>query len=782
MEQQAQPTPAARQQQQPQCSTNTVTTTRSTNEEAFDSVRQAAVVMFKQRTKDLTRLTQVETQCQAIEAELRQAQTCVTQLMAQQASLEALVEEEHERTRQRESRLQELHSALLQLDEEQQTSGKLQRSAEAAIGAATAFIQAFTNTDGQLFQLLTMASARTAGRSALELQRLFTDVQQGLVAAEAHCQNLMILPPFSPTTEAPANDDLPDVISPSSTAVVPSDVSITGVSHALHEWSAKMNWAEHGELADVVEILRQLVAWFSTGSSPQEEAQQAVAGEGALWEWGFPWPPLPESTEDAVTEDHWFGSLSLPSTTSQADAHCCGSADAAAEGDGPRAALPLEECPADANNGTIPSREAVQRVLQQHLLAPLQAILAYHAHLVSVCTQQFLKLPEDAPPLTASLAAAQQRWISFREAWQQWREDVLKTQTAAEAARAAETELGAAQAALRSLQQNCEEQSHHCTSRRKEVEGFKDQEINHYAAAWSKGVCASQAQRDSFCAMSDAVVSLREEASALATALHDDSEHHARETHAHDIALSEKQERLIATQQRVVVAKTRVATLEAECEERARVQHLVRDQHEELLSCATRCLQSSSNADGNNGDGVGTSEMSLRELGKLPVAQCAASVALKLLNSAMACSPAQAVWSERLLELASEAESASRGSGNSGLLASSVSQFFVSLMGHCSGSQATSNEPSNEPGNEPALDAAAVRLAVKDTAAGLRLPSDLFLDDVIDAELLAQVPYLRTLRNAEQASRASIDEHREFICDATAEISILRSELATVEE
>ncbi|CAC9491135.1 conserved hypothetical protein [Leishmania infantum JPCM5] len=777
MEQQAQLTDAARQQQQQQCSTGTAAITRGINEEAFDSVRQAAVVMFKQRTKDLTRLTQVETQCQAIEAELRQAQTCVTQLMAQQASLEALVEEEQQRTRQRESRLQELHSSLLQLDEEQQTSGKLQRSAEAAIGAATAFIRTFTNADGRLFQLLTMASARTAGRSALELQRLLADVQQALVAAEAHRQGLMCLPSFSLTAEASASGDLRYTAPPSSTAVVSADASTTGVLHALREWADKMDWAQHRELADVVQIMQQLVAWLSAGGSAQEEAQQAVAGGRASYEWGLPWPPLPPFTEEAVTEHHWFGSLSLPSTIFQADIHGGGSAEVAAEDKGTRATLPLEECAVDVDDNVVPSSEVVQLVVQQNLLAPLQAISTYNAHLAAVCAQKHLQLPEDASSLAASLTATKQRWIFFHEAWQQWREEVLKTQAAAEAATAAATELDAAQAALRVLQRNCEEQSHNCASRKKEVASFKETEISHYAAAWSRGVCASQAQRDSFRAVSDAIVSLTKEASALATALHGDSEHHAHETHARDVALAEQQEQLTATRQRVAVAKTRAAALEAECAEAQRVQQLVRDQFDELLSCATRRLQPPPGAAGSNDDGENINEAAPRDLGELPVARCAASVAQKLLRSATACSPAHAAWTERLVELASEVHDVAAGDSNGSLLISSVSQLFANLMDRCGGGQAAGSES----GSEPTLDAAAVRLAIQDTVAGLRLPSDLFLD-VVDAELMAQVPYLRTWRSAEQAIRASVDEHRVFMCDATAEISILRSELATAEE
>ncbi|XQJ27279.1 hypothetical protein NXY56_003271 [Leishmania guyanensis] len=767
------------QQHQQQCTADTATSARNTNEEAFDSVRQAAVVMFKQRTKDLTRLAQVETQCQAIDAELRHAQMCVTKLVSQQATLDALVEEEQQRTRQRESQLQELHSALLQLDEEHQTNGKRQRSAEAAIGAATAFIRRFTNADGRLFQLLAKANVQTAGRSARELQRLLAEAQQGLVAAEAHREDLMCLPSFSLTAGASPSGDLSYTTAPSLTAVMSANVSTTGVSHALQEWVAKVDWAQHRELADVVQITQQLVAWLSTDGSTQEEGQKAAEVGGASCEWNLPRLSLPTCTEEAVTEEHWFGSPSLLSTTLQAGTHSCSSEKVVAEEDGSHGTLQLKGYLMDIDANMVPNGEAVQHVLQHHLLAPLQAILTYNAHLVAVCAQQHLQLPADAPLLADSVTETQQRWASLYEAWQQWREEVLKTQAATEAATAAETELDAAQATLCALQQHCEEQSHHYASREEEVANLKEAEIGHYTAAWSKGMRTLQAQRNSFCAVSDAISSLTKEVSVLSTALHDDSEQHAHETHALDIALAEQQEQLAVTRQRVAAAKERVAEMEKECAEAQRMQQLVRDQHEVLLSCATRCFQSSSGATGNNDEGTQIRQTASREVRERPAAQCATNVARTLLQSATKFSPTHAAWTERLVELASEADDAAGGDNSGALLTSSVSPFFASLMAHCGDGHAARSESDNK----LVLDATAARLAMQDAVARLRLPSDLFLDDdVVDAGLLAQMPYIRTSIHAEHAIRASVEEHRVFMCDATAEISLLRSELATVEE
>ncbi|KAG5503945.1 hypothetical protein GH5_04801 [Leishmania sp. Ghana 2012 LV757] len=774
MEQQAPLIAAARQQEQ--SATGMATRTHSTNEETFDSVRQAAVVMFKQRTKDLTRLAQVETQCQTIEAELRQAQTCVTQLVAQQASLEALLEEEQQRSRQRESRLQELHSALLQLDEEQQTSGELQHSAEAAIGAATAFIRKFTNADGRLFQLLAAASARTSGRSAPEIQRLLAGVQQVLSAAETHLQSLVCLPSFSWITEASASGDSRYAASSSLAAMVSADVCATGVSHALQEWAAKTDWAQHRELADAVKIIQQLVAWLSTESSAPEEAQKAAAVGGASCEFDLPWPSLPPCAEDVVTEVHWFGSRSLPLATFQASTHSCGSAEVAADDDGLRGNLRSEEVLKDVVGDAIPSSEAVQLVLQQDLLAPLQAILTYNAHLVAVCAQHHLQLPEDASSHAACVVATQQRWVCFHAAWQQWREDVLKAQAAVEAAIGAEAELGAARAALLTLRESCEEQSRHYASRMEEVVSLKEAEVSQYAAAWLRGVRTLQMQRNSLSATSNTIASLTEEASALTTALHDGSEHRAHADNARGIALSEQHEKLTATRQRVKVVKARVTSLEAECAEAQRVQQVVRDQHVALVSCATACLPPSPSA-AENGVAANVRQPASWALSEMPVAKCAASVALTLLQSTAACSSAHTAWTERLVELSSEVDGVAGEGDSNSLLTASVSQFFENLMVRCRDARAASRES----GSEPALDPLAVRLAIEDTAAGLRLPTDLFLDDVVDAELLTQMPHLRILSRAEEAIRASAEEHRVFMSAATAEISLLRSELETAE-
>ncbi|KAG5477703.1 hypothetical protein LSCM1_04999 [Leishmania martiniquensis] len=774
MEQQAQLT--AGEQQQEQSAADMATRSRSANEDTFDSVRQAAVVMFKQRTKDLTRLVQVETQCRTIEAELSQAQACVTRLVAQQASLEALLEEEQQRSRQRESRLQELHSALLQLDEEQQRSSQLQHSAEVAIGAATAFIQNFTNADGRLFQLLTMASARTSGRSAVELQRRLMDVQQVLSAAETYRQDLVCLPSFARAAEVSTSEDTHNSAPPPFAAAVAADACATRVSHALQEWVVKMDWAQHRELADAVQIMQQLAAWLSTEGSTQEEAHEAAAVRDASFGSELRWLALLSGAEDAVTEEHWFGSPSLRFETLEAGSQSCGVAEVGAQDDRLRGALQSDEFHMEVAGSAVPSSEAVHRVLQHDLLAPLQAILTYNAQLVAVCAQHHLQLPEDAPSHAASVAATQQRWVCFHAAWQQWREDVLKAQAAADAATDAEAELGAARAALLALRENCEEQSRHYASRTEEVARLKETELSDYAAAWSRGVRTLQAQRNSFCAIFNTIASLKEEASALATTLNDGSQRHAQETHARDVALAERQEQLAATRQRVGVAKARAAELEAECAEAQRVQQLVRGQHAALLSCASARTPPLSSAAGNDGVALESQTVSMAS-GERSVIKCATSVALVLLQSTTAWYPAHTAWTERLVELSSEVDGVAAAGDSGGLLTASVSQFFDSLMNGCRDGEVADSEG----GRELALDAAAVRLAIQDTSAGLRLPSDLFVGDVIDAEFAAQMPFLQTLCEAEETVRVSVEEHRAFMREAAAEMSLLRREAATVE-
>ncbi|KAG5492959.1 hypothetical protein JKF63_01539 [Porcisia hertigi] len=777
MEQQGQLSAAAQQQRQ-QSATDTATSLQSANEEAFDSVRQAAVVMFKQRTRDLTRLAQVEEQCQTIETELHQAQTCVAQLAAQQASLEALVEEEQQSTRQRENRLQELHSTLLQLDEEQKMSGRLQQAAEAAITAAATFIQNFTDADGRLFQLLSTASARTGGRSARELQRLLTEVQQGLLTAEAHRSSFACLPSFSICAEAPESGELHYTEPPPTTSVASADDTTTSVLRTLQEWMAKTHWAQHGELASVLKITQQLVAWFSMKRGTREEAgKTAAAGETSCGQDSL-WPPPTPSATDAMTEHHWLRLLAFLPADIKAEAHHGGTAGISTEDDTLFGALQSKDRSMDAAGDSSPESEAVQLAVQQNLLAPLQAILTSNAHLVALCEEEHVQLPEDAPSLPASVNAAQREWESFYAAWLQWREDVLKAKSAVKAAMVAEADLDVAQATLYTLQQRCEEQSHNHASRVAEVGSLKETEINHHAAAWSRGLGTVQAQRDSIGAMSETLASLTDEEAALTTAAHNGSESHAHELHAHDIALTKQREELTAARQRAEVAEAKTTSLEAEYSDAQRVQQLVQAQHEALLSCASRCLQSPLSATIKGDDGAEISQAASRSLGEMPVARCAATAAQTLLQSITAHSPSRASWTERLVEMASEVDVAAGEDHNGGPLTDSVSQFFANLIVSCGGGEAAGGESCDE----PPLDAAAVRSAIQGAAAGLRLPSDLFLDDVVDAQLLAEMPYLRTLGRAEQARRARIEEHRLFMCDATTEIALLRSELATANE
>ncbi|KAK7195742.1 hypothetical protein NESM_000504800 [Novymonas esmeraldas] len=698
------------QQQRQQQHEQSATDSRRLSDEAFDSVRQAAVVMFKQRTKDLTRLAQVESQCQMIDAELREAQTCAAQLAAKQASLEALVEEEQQRTRQREGRLQELHSTLVQLDEEQQASGKLQRSAEAAITAATDFIRTFTNTDGRLFHLLTLASARTAGRSARDLQRLVSDVQHGLAAVEEQQRALTRLPSLLLTElEATATD---------------LDAAAAAASGALlRELAAKVEWDQHGELAAVVQTLQSLLAWLANPDDTQSHAEEHPL-----------WLPLPPRLDTEAVERAWLGAT--PHVEAESS----------------------ERGVDDVGSGAVLDSEAVHQLLHERLLEPLQALVALGVELEAVCAQLQLQPPDDAESFASTVAAAQQSWIHVHEAWQLWREGALTASTAAQAAAAADAELVSARSRVLELQQRCRAQSQECESRVAEVAQLKEAEMSRHAVAWTSGMRTLQAQRDSLHSMVDTTAALTEESCALAAALRDGVEQHASELHERGIALSERQEQLTAVQQRVVAAKARAAALDAEAATAQQLFDVVCQQKDALSICVSMPGQRSADARAAH---LGATP--LEPSTAWPVAECAVRVAQALQNAAVPLTATHAAALERVAVVA--ARLAAGDDEDDGEVCeddddgASVVSWIADLV------QGT-----------VCADAAAL--------VALRLPSEVLLNDdgTVDAEVLSQLPYLHALEPAEAEARASAEEHRGFMRDAAAEITLLQSELAAVED
>ncbi|KPA79058.1 hypothetical protein ABB37_05591 [Leptomonas pyrrhocoris] len=509
------------------------------DEEAFNSVRQAALVLFKQRTKDLTRLASVEAQSQKIEAELQQAQTSVAQLSAQQAALDAQVEDEQQRVRQREGRLAELHGALVQLDEEQRTFKKLQQAAEAAIGAATTFIVRFTSADGRLFQLLALAKERVGGRNARELQIVATQIQQKLTDAVEQKQRLLSGPCCLPSGALASPFAVVADVPPSSAVTGSQQDAVKAFGAVMQGWMTQAEpWSRHRELTGVVAALRCLLQWVTEDTEADPEETFAV-GEAGANQTASVWPPLPQCPAVALAEDVF---LHLPEVE-------------------------------------------LEKVMEEQVHAPVKALRAFFDQLTATCVRDRICLPpEVAAVFTALETTVVEGWTSLVAQRHQWAEKVEDAASATELAAAAAQSLLRARTELQAQSESCEQLRNALAQRLSEVETGKELQLGNYAAAWQKGWRTLSAQRASLLAAQRAVDARVTEAAHNDALLKSEAEAHAAAVEVSKRAVQEQQRKLSAAQALLDEASTQKAALEEELAAAQQTEREAQRQLEALLS------------------------------------------------------------------------------------------------------------------------------------------------------------------------------------------------------
>lgn len=200
--------------------------TSLTSEDTFDAMRQAAVTMFKQRTKDLTKLSQLQEHQQALEGQLAEVQATAGDLQAHQAQLEASAEKEEQRAKERTALLQQLRATMTSLGDEQRVFHSVSRATE----RMAAVTQAAFQTDGagadgpvaRLLNLVSQAQIKTAGRTTGDFRNISTDLRR----REAMTRELV--------AEARRIGAIPKAL-----------------LQAIQEWVTG-NWRKHAELAAVV--------------------------------------------------------------------------------------------------------------------------------------------------------------------------------------------------------------------------------------------------------------------------------------------------------------------------------------------------------------------------------------------------------------------------------------------------------------------------------------------------------------------------------------------------
>ncbi|ORC84576.1 uncharacterized protein TM35_000431440, partial [Trypanosoma theileri] len=233
------------QQQQQQCNphNSVVTTTKQAAnvEDNFTAMRNAAMSMFKQRTKDLTMVSSLTAEADELEQLNNQVQSTIHQLQEQRAVLEAQIETEESRVKEREVQLREVHTMLAQMKEDQGVFSGVHRSSEHVATLLQQFVTTYTNKSGDVVRLLEQAQERAQGRSPNEWRTAANDLRWRQSVAEDHIKQI------------------------ERQHTVP-----VGFADILLEWSRGV-WKQHSEYAPLLHLCEELLLLM-------QDATEAVRG------------------------------------------------------------------------------------------------------------------------------------------------------------------------------------------------------------------------------------------------------------------------------------------------------------------------------------------------------------------------------------------------------------------------------------------------------------------------------------------------------------------------
>ncbi|KAG8346306.1 hypothetical protein TRVL_02858 [Trypanosoma vivax] len=136
-------------------------------EDKFTAMRQAALSMFKQRTKDLTMVSALTAEAQKVERLNTQVQSTTQKLHEQKALLEAQIETEERRLKEWEGQLHEVHTMLAQMKEDQGFFSGVQRASEKIVTTLQHFVTQYAAKGGEVSRLLERAQEATQGRAPM---------------------------------------------------------------------------------------------------------------------------------------------------------------------------------------------------------------------------------------------------------------------------------------------------------------------------------------------------------------------------------------------------------------------------------------------------------------------------------------------------------------------------------------------------------------------------------------------------------------------------------------
>lgn len=148
----------------------------SSTAEVFSSMRQAAHVMFQQRTRDLTKTDVLQDEFAAVAAEVDSLQQLFGKLSGEQAKIDALVEEGDQKRKECATMLQELDATIVQTSTDQQLCSKFYGNVDQVTRFLVSFIQGMVHDNG----VQTVYSNPSSERSTSDLRFLINACKKKL--------------------------------------------------------------------------------------------------------------------------------------------------------------------------------------------------------------------------------------------------------------------------------------------------------------------------------------------------------------------------------------------------------------------------------------------------------------------------------------------------------------------------------------------------------------------------------------------------------------------------
>ncbi|CAD2219935.1 hypothetical protein AGDE_08973 [Angomonas deanei] len=248
---------------------NTTQEQPKTVNETFNAMRTAALSMFQQRTKDLTRVSEMQQQAHDLEQEIECAQQTLSQLHTMCAKLDARVEEEERRTKERETHVKSVHTALFQLDEELKSYGRLKESTEHVGNVLHKFVHDTQSEESRFNQLLKEGMRVVGDRTPADFKNSAADLRRRTSLLKNYIHHL------------------------TSTGVVGEEFLTN-----LQKWSTG-NWRQFPELSTVIQRSEEILQCTADEGSIQLTSDYPEVAQESLL---FTVSPQDSSSETTVTD------------------------------------------------------------------------------------------------------------------------------------------------------------------------------------------------------------------------------------------------------------------------------------------------------------------------------------------------------------------------------------------------------------------------------------------------------------------------------------------------